>query len=86
MLGFYYAAAGLLFGILCSYKAKNKLTYNEEWFIIGFIFNLPGYLILLLLLKAKGRQEKKIAPISLYSTTNFPNVNYEIPLSSKHYT
>jgi len=57
MFGFYFAATGLLFGTLCSLKAKNRLSFNEEWFIVGFILNLPGYLILLSILRKKKEPE-----------------------------
>ena len=46
MFGFYYAAAGLIFGFLCSSKAKKFGIYNQDWFTLGFAFNIPAYIIL----------------------------------------
>jgi hypothetical protein len=46
MFGFYYAVLGLIFGILCSVKAKDMKISNTEWFTLGFAFNIPAYLAL----------------------------------------
>jgi hypothetical protein len=46
MFGFYYAAAGLVFGILCSKKAKEKGISNTEWFTFGFALNIFAYFLL----------------------------------------
>lgn len=46
MAGFYYSLIGILFGILCSRKAKKLGFENEEWFTFGFAFNIVSYFAL----------------------------------------
>jgi len=49
MFGLWYAVIGLVFGSLCSFKAKGKNRTQKEWFILGFIFSILGYMLLHLL-------------------------------------
>lgn len=60
MFGFYYALIGIAFGIALSRQAKKKGGSPEDWFILGFVFNLPAALILLYLNREK--EGEKIIP------------------------
>lgn len=46
MFGFYYAIAGLIFGTLCSIKAKGKQRCNTAWFTLGFALNIFAYILI----------------------------------------
>lgn len=60
MFGFYYALFGVAFGIALSRLAKKRGGSPEDWFIIGFVFNLPAALILLFINREK--EGEKIIP------------------------
>lgn len=47
MFNIIYAFAGLLFGLTASYFAKKKNRRAENWFLIGFIFNIFGVILIL---------------------------------------
>jgi len=49
MFGFYYAIAGLIFGALCSKKAKEKGMQNKDWFTLGFALNIFAYILILII-------------------------------------
>ncbi len=48
MFGLYFAITGLIFGMLCSIKAKQKGRRNEDWFLLGFVLNIFAYIVILL--------------------------------------
>ncbi len=39
MFGLWFSIAGLIFGTLCSLKAKEKNRVQKDWFILGFVFS-----------------------------------------------
>jgi len=43
MFGLWFSIVGLIFGILCSFKAIEKNRTQKEWFILGFIFSVLGF-------------------------------------------
>lgn len=43
MFGLWFSIIGLVFGILCSYKAKEKNRAQKEWFLLGFIFSFFAF-------------------------------------------
>ena len=47
MFGFWFAIYGLFFGTLCSLKAKEKNRFTKNWFLLGFIFGIFAYLVLI---------------------------------------
>jgi len=49
MFGLWFSVIGLIFGVLCSFAAKDKNRAQKEWFILGFIFSILSLLLLLLL-------------------------------------
>ena len=49
MFGFWFSIYGLLFGSLCSTKAKEKNRHTKNWFLLGFIFGVFAYAVLTLL-------------------------------------
>ena len=49
MLGLWFSIIGLIFGILCSLIAGEKNRAQKEWFILGFIFSILGFILLHLL-------------------------------------
>lgn len=49
MFGLWFSIVGLIFGALCSFKARGKNRTQKEWFILGFIFSILGFTILYLL-------------------------------------
>ena len=49
MFGLWYSIVGLIFGILCSFKANEKKRAPKEWFMLGFIFSFLAFGIVLLL-------------------------------------
>lgn len=53
MFGLWFSIAGLIFGILCSYIAKEKNRAQKEWFLLGFIFSVFA-LGVIYLVRAKG--------------------------------
>ena len=57
MLGLYFSIAGLISGILCSFKAGEKNRNQKNWLMLGFIF--PGITLLVLsLLSAVGKNDE----------------------------
>lgn len=63
MFGFYYALTGLIFGIAVSRLASKKGGCGEDWFIIGFILNLPALLLLKYIYREK--EGEKIIPTAV---------------------
>lgn len=49
MFGLWFSIAGLIFGTLCSLKAKEKNRAQKDWFTLGFIFSIIALGILHLL-------------------------------------
>lgn len=49
MFGLWFSIVGLVFGILSSFKAKEKNRAQKEWFMLGFIFSFLAFGIVLLL-------------------------------------
>lgn len=49
MFGLWFSIVGLIFGTLCSFAAKEKNRIQKEWFILGFIFSILGFILLHLL-------------------------------------
>ncbi|NJD21877.1 MAG: hypothetical protein FIA82_04320 [Melioribacter sp.] len=49
MFGLWFSIIGLIFGVICSYTAKEKNRAQKEWFILGFIFSALSLLLLLIL-------------------------------------
>ncbi len=49
MFGLWYSIAGLIFGTLCSLKAKEKNRVQKDWFTLGFIFSIIALGILYIL-------------------------------------
>lgn len=49
MFGLWFSIIGLLFGVLCSMKAKEKDRSQKEWFVMGFLFSFLAFAILQLL-------------------------------------
>lgn len=62
MFGFYYSIIGLIFGVLCSIKAKEMGIRNMEWFTIGFAFNIPAYLVLHIYASRTGSSRQAAFP------------------------
>ncbi len=54
MFGLWFSIVGLIFGILCSFKAIEKNRTQKEWFILGFIFSVLGLILLHLLPNKKA--------------------------------
>jgi hypothetical protein len=71
MFGLWFSIAGLIFGTLCSLKAKEKNRVQKDWFTLGFIFSIIA-LGILYLLPAVG-----VEPVD----TDFPNVEDDVSLS-----
>jgi hypothetical protein len=46
MLGIWIVPIGMVFGVLCSVKAKEKERSFNDWFILGFIFSLAALLVI----------------------------------------
>ena len=40
MFGLWFSIVGLIFGVLCSFAAKDKNRAQKEWFTLGFIFSI----------------------------------------------
>ena len=57
MFGLWFSLIGLLFGTLCSIKAKEKNRFQHDWFILGFIFSLIA-IVVLNFLSAKSNEPK----------------------------
>ena len=49
MFGLWFSIVGLIFGVLCSFAAKDKNRAQKEWFTLGFIFSIIALGILYLL-------------------------------------
>ena len=49
MFGLWFSICGLLFGSLCSVKAKEKNRHTKNWFLLGFIFGVLAYAVLSIL-------------------------------------
>lgn len=49
MFGLWFSIIGLIFGTLCSFKARKKDRAQKEWFALGFIFSIFAFGILYLL-------------------------------------
>ena len=49
MFGLWFSIVGLLFGILCSLKAKEKNRVQKDWFTLGFVFSVLALVIIYLL-------------------------------------
>jgi len=58
MLGFWFSVVGLLFGVICSLKAKKKNRTQHDWFILGFLFSVLAYLLIYLLRKIENIKEE----------------------------
>ena len=57
MFGFWFSIIGLVFGVVCSLKAREKNRASQEWFILGFIFSFLAYIVISLL-PAEGPTEQ----------------------------
>lgn len=68
MFGFYYASIGLVFGILCSIKGKENDLNNEDWFILGFIFNIFSLIALIQIIRKK--KNHSACSINSYAVPN----------------
>ncbi|NDQ58475.1 MAG: hypothetical protein GZ088_15520 [Acidipila sp.] len=55
-----YVLAGLVFGALCAQLALHRGLNSTGWFAAGFLFNLFGYVAMLLLPGAKIRSPDRI--------------------------
>jgi hypothetical protein len=71
MFGLWFSIAGLIFGTLCSLKAKEKNRVQKDWFTLGFIFSLIALGILYLL------PSVDVEPVD----TGFSNADDDISLS-----
>lgn len=71
MFGLWFSIAGLIFGTLCSLKAKEKNRAQKDWFTLGFVFSIIA-LGILHLLPSVG-----VEPVD----TDFPNADDDISLS-----
>lgn len=60
MIGFWISIYGMLFGTLCSLKAKEKNRYPKNWFTLGFIFGVFAYLFLIML-PAENEPAKEVS-------------------------
>jgi hypothetical protein len=49
MFGLWFSIAGLLFGLICSVRAKEKNRATNDWFLLGFIFSFLAFGVLSLL-------------------------------------
>ncbi len=49
MFGLWFSIIGLIFGLFCSVKAKEKNRATQEWFVLGFVFSFFALVILSLL-------------------------------------
>lgn len=49
MFGLWFSIVGLLFGTLCSLKAKEKNRVQKDWFTLGFVFSVFAFVIIYLL-------------------------------------
>ena len=55
-----YVLAGLVFGALCAQLALHRGLNSMGWFTAGFLFNLFGYVAMLLLPSGKTRSPNRI--------------------------
>jgi len=39
MFGLWFSIVGLIFGVLCSFKAREKNRLQKGWFMLGFVFS-----------------------------------------------
>lgn len=46
MTGLYFSIIGLIFGSLCSYKAKKNEYCTKNWFLVGFVLGPLGLIII----------------------------------------
>jgi hypothetical protein len=53
MFGLWFSIIGLIFGVICSLKAREKNRATQEWFILGFIFSVIA-LAVIYILPSKG--------------------------------
>ncbi|MFH1197897.1 MAG: hypothetical protein V1720_19505 [bacterium] len=59
MFGFWFAFAGLIFGMICSYMAKNKNRHPENWFLLGFAFSILTVAFLYMLPGSGNESEER---------------------------
>ncbi len=59
MFGLWFSIAGLIFGTLCSLKAKEKNKAQEDWFTLGFIFSFLALGVLHFLPSVGGEPKKE---------------------------
>lgn len=71
MFGLWFSIAGLIFGTLCSLKAKEKNRVQKDWFTLGFIFSIIALGIIYLL------PGVDVEPVD----TDFSNADDDISLS-----
>ncbi len=71
MFGLWFSIVGLIFGTLCSFKAKEKNRCQKDWFTLGFIFSIAALGILYLL--PDGGAE--------HTDTDYSNAEDDITLS-----
>lgn len=71
MFGLWFSIAGLIFGTLCSLKAKEKNRVQKDWFTLGFIFSIIALGIIYLL------PGVDVEPVD----TGFSNADDDISLS-----
>ena len=70
MFGLWFSIIGLVFGVLCSFKAREKNRVGEDWFLLGFIFSVITLAILHFL------PDENIAPVE----SEYSNENNEVNL------
>jgi len=46
MFGLWFSIIGLVFGVICSVKAREKKRVGQDWFLLGFIFSVITFAIL----------------------------------------
>ena len=71
MFGLWFSIAGLIFGALCSLKAKEKNRAQKDWFTLGFIFSIIALGILYIL------PSVSVEPVD----TDFSNADDDVSLS-----
>lgn len=64
MFGLWFSIIGLIFGILCSYKAKEKNRAQKEWFLLGFIFSFFAFGVMYLTPKKEIIAEENTLSVS----------------------
>jgi hypothetical protein len=85
---------GVLFGITCSYLAKDKGRSPLNWFIIGLLFGIIGLVVLLLMPRIKKPEEdapqveeapQKVQPIEEVESEEEPSTINSPPTQSELY-